>query len=57
MVFTEMFPIYLNAFIFTQIWRKHFSFAQIQLMLLACTQMLLVYSNVSNFTQNLNEYF
>jgi len=26
---TQMFPIYLNVFIFTQIWMKLFSFAQI----------------------------
>jgi len=34
-----------------------FSFAQIWLKLLDRTQMFLVYSNVSNFTQNLNEVF
>ena len=28
-VFTEMVPIYLNVFIFTQFWMKLFSFAQI----------------------------
>jgi len=47
MDFTEMFPIHLNVFIFTQIWSKK---------LLVCTQKLLIYSNVFNFTQNLNEF-
>jgi len=51
-----MFPIYLNVFIFSQLWMNYFSFAQIQLKLLNRTQMLLIYWNVSNFTQNLNEF-
>jgi len=53
MDFTQMFPIYLIVFIFTQAWIKLFSFAQIYLKLLDRTQMLLICSNVSNFTQNL----
>ena len=52
MEFTPMFPIYLNVFDFTQIWTKLSSFAQIY-----HTQMLLIYPNVSNFTQNLNNVF
>jgi len=48
MVFTEMFPIYLDVFIFTQISMKK---------LLDRAQMLLIYSNVFNFTQTLHEVF
>jgi len=29
MDFTEVFPVYLNVFVFTQVWLKLFSFAQI----------------------------
>ena len=53
---TQMFPIYLNVFIFTQIRMKLFSFAQIWLKLLDRTQLLLIYLNVSNFTQNLIDF-
>jgi len=56
MDFTQM-SIYPNVFIFTQIWMKLFSFAQIHLKLLDHTQMFLIYSNVSNFTQYLDEGF
>jgi len=57
MDFTQTFPVDLNIFIFTQKSINVFSFAQISLNLLDHTQMLPFYSNVSNFTQNLNEVF
>jgi len=56
MDFTQMFPIYLNAFILTQIWMKLLSFAQIWLKLLDRTQMHLIYSNVSNIPQNFRSF-
>jgi len=34
MDFTQVFPINLNVFVFTQVWLKLFSFAQIYLKLL-----------------------
>jgi len=40
--FTQMFPIYVNAYNFTQIWIKLSSFAQIYLKLLDHTQMFLI---------------
>jgi len=55
MEFTHMFPIYVNIFNFAQICIKLFSFVQMWLKLLDHNQMLLIYSNVSNFTQNLND--
>jgi len=57
MDFTQVFPINLNVFVFTQAWLKLFSFAQIYLKLLDLTQMLLFYSSVSNFTQNVIKVF
>ena len=56
MDFNQMFPIYLNVYIFTQIWMKLFSFDQIYLKLFDHTQLLLIYFNVYNFTQNLNTF-
>jgi len=52
MDFTLVFPINLSVFVFTQVSLKRFSFAQIELKLVDLTQMLLIYLNVSNFTQN-----
>jgi len=46
-----------NFLYFTQIYTKLFSSAQILLKLLDHTQTLLIYTNVSNFTQNLNDDF
>jgi len=57
MDFTQMFPIYVIVFHFTQIWMKLFSFAQIWLKLLDHTQMLVIYPNVSDFTQDLKKVF
>jgi len=57
MDFTQVFPVYLDVFVFSQVWLKLFSFVQIKLKLLYLTQMLLFYSNVSNFTQNVIKVF
>jgi len=48
--FTQIFPIYGNIFIFTQIWMKLSQFTQISLRWLKFTQMILI---LSKFELNL----